>query len=102
VTATERPPKERAADLLAAMSFEEKIALAVHDFDAVAHLGIPPLRYTDGPNGIRGPDNVTAFPASLAWPQPSTSDWPPPTAPRSPRRRATWHRHLLTAARPSR
>jgi beta-glucosidase len=66
VTATERPPKERAADLLAAMSFEEKIALAVHDFDAVAHLGIPPLRYTDGPNGIRGPDNVTAFPASLA------------------------------------
>jgi hypothetical protein len=37
VTATERPPKERAADLLAAMSFEEKIALAVHDFDAVAH-----------------------------------------------------------------
>jgi hypothetical protein len=35
------------------MSFEEKIALAVHDFDAVAHLGIPPLPYTDGPNGIR-------------------------------------------------
>jgi beta-glucosidase len=32
----------------------------------VAHLGVPALRYTDGPNGIRGPDNVTAFPASLA------------------------------------
>jgi hypothetical protein len=59
VTATERPPKERAADLLAAMSFEERIALAVHDFDAVAHLGIAPLRYTDGPNSIRGPENVT-------------------------------------------
>ena len=35
-------------------------------FEAVAHVGVPPLRDTDGPNGIRGPDNVTAFPASLA------------------------------------
>ena len=62
----DRPAKERADDLLAAMTFEEKVALALHDFGAVAHPGIPPLRYTDGPNGIRGPDNVTAFPASLA------------------------------------
>jgi hypothetical protein len=46
----ERPAKERVDDLLAAMSFDEKVALALHDFDAVAHLGIPPLRYTDGPN----------------------------------------------------
>ena len=43
------------------MTFDEKVAVALGDFDAVAHLGIPPLRYTDGPNGIRGPDNVTAF-----------------------------------------
>jgi beta-glucosidase len=57
---------ERADQLLAKMTFEEKVALAVHDFEAVAHLGIPALRYADGPNGIRGPDNVTAFPASLA------------------------------------
>jgi beta-glucosidase len=48
------------------MTFDEKVAVALGDFDAVAHLGIPPLRYADGPNGIRGPDNVTAFPASLA------------------------------------
>jgi beta-glucosidase len=48
------------------MTFEEKVAVALGDFDAVAHLGVPPLKYTDGPNGIRGPDNVTAFPASLA------------------------------------
>jgi beta-glucosidase len=48
------------------MTSEEKVALAVHDFEAVAHLGIPALRYADGPNGIRGPGNVTAFPASLA------------------------------------
>jgi hypothetical protein len=88
VTATEGP--EGACRRPAGRKdFEEKIALAVHDFDAVAHLGIPLLRYTDGPNGIRGPDNMTAFPASLTWPQPSTSDWPPPSAPRSPRRRAT-------------
>jgi beta-glucosidase len=58
--------RERADQLLAKMTFEEKVALAVHDFDAVAHLGVPALRYADGPNGIRGPDNVTAFPASLA------------------------------------
>jgi beta-glucosidase len=57
---------ERAGRLLARMTSEEKVALAVHDFEAVAHLGIPALRYADGPNGIRGPGNVTAFPASLA------------------------------------
>jgi beta-glucosidase len=58
--------RERADGLLAAMTFDEKVAVALGDFEAVAHLGVPPLRYADGPNGIRGPDNVTAFPASLA------------------------------------
>jgi beta-glucosidase len=58
--------RERADQLLAKMTFEEKVAVGLGDFEAVAHLGVPPLRYTDGPNGIRGPDNVTAFPASLA------------------------------------
>jgi beta-glucosidase len=57
---------ERADKLLAEMSFEDKVAVALGDFDAVAHLGVPALRYADGPNGIRGPDNVTAFPAALA------------------------------------
>jgi hypothetical protein len=47
------------------MILEEKVAVALGDFDAVVHLGVPPLQYTDGPNGIRGPDNVTAFPALL-------------------------------------
>jgi beta-glucosidase len=56
----------RARELVAAMRFEEKVAVALGSFEAVAHLGVPGLRYTDGPNGIRGPDNVTAFPASLA------------------------------------
>ncbi|HEY3144238.1 MAG TPA: glycoside hydrolase family 3 C-terminal domain-containing protein [Acidimicrobiales bacterium] len=62
----DRPAKKRAQARWAAMTFDEKVAVALGDFDAVAHLGIPPLQYTDGPNGIRGPDNVTAFPASLA------------------------------------
>jgi hypothetical protein len=61
-----RTARERAGQLLAALTFDEKVALALGDFEAVAHLGIPALRYADGPNGIRGPDNVTAFPASLA------------------------------------
>jgi beta-glucosidase len=61
-----RTAGERADGLLAEMTFEEKVAVALGDRDAVAHLGVPALRYADGPNGIRGPDNVTAFPASLA------------------------------------
>lgn len=61
-----RPARGRADDLLARMTLDEKVAVALGDFEAVAHLGIPPLRYADGPNGIRGPDNVTAWPASLA------------------------------------
>ena len=35
--------RERAADLLAAMTFEEKVAVGLGDFEAVAHLGVPPL-----------------------------------------------------------
>jgi beta-glucosidase len=61
-----RPARGRADDLLARMTLDEKVAVALGDFEAVAHLGVPPLRYADGPNGIRGPGNVTAFPASLA------------------------------------
>ena len=45
----DRPANERAERCCAAMTFEEKVAVALHDFAAVAHLGIPPLRYTDGP-----------------------------------------------------
>lgn len=61
-----RPPRERAELLLAALTFDEKVAIGLGEFETVEHLGVPALRYTDGPNGIRGPDTVTAFPASLA------------------------------------
>ncbi|HEU4422548.1 MAG TPA: glycoside hydrolase family 3 N-terminal domain-containing protein, partial [Pilimelia sp.] len=60
------PPEQRAKALLAAMTLEEKIAVALRDFGPVARHGIPPLVFTDGPNGIRGPENVTAFPGALA------------------------------------
>ena len=63
VTAT---PEERAEALRAAMTFDEKVGIALGEFETVAHLGVPRLTYTDGPNGIRGPDTVTAFPAALA------------------------------------
>ena len=59
------PPERRADTLLAALTAEDKIAIAMGEFEKVAHLGMPALRYTDGPNGVRGPDTVTAFPAFL-------------------------------------
>jgi beta-glucosidase len=58
-------PRVRTEALLAAMTPEEKIAVALCDFARVAHLGVPALVFTDGPNGIRGPENVTAFPGAL-------------------------------------
>ena len=58
-------PDVRTEALLAAMTMEEKIAVALCDFAQVAHLGVPALVFTDGPNGIRGPNNVTAFPGAL-------------------------------------
>jgi hypothetical protein len=48
------------------MADQDKLAIAMGEFEKVARLGLPPLRYTDGPNGIQGPDTVTAFPAALA------------------------------------
>jgi hypothetical protein len=57
-------PGQRADSLLGMMTFEEKVGVALGDFETVAHFGVPPLKYTERPNGIRGPDNVTAFPAA--------------------------------------
>src|SRR6202044_1071483 len=57
---------DRAAGLVAKMSLADKIALACHDFAAVAHLGLPALRFTDGGNGIRGANGATGFPACVS------------------------------------
>jgi hypothetical protein len=49
-----RPAAERVAALLAVMTFDQKVALALSDVEALADLGLPPLVYTDSGNGIRG------------------------------------------------
>ena len=56
----------RAAELLAAMSLEQKLTLVAGGGAGIPALGVPPLRFTDGPNGIGdGATRVTAFPAAI-------------------------------------
>ena len=57
---------DRAGDIVAKMSLEDKVALACADFAAVAHLGLPPLSFTDGANGVRVAEDATAFPACVS------------------------------------
>jgi beta-glucosidase len=57
---------DRAADIIAKMSLEDKVALACGDFAAVAHLGLPALSFTDGGNGVRVAGDATAFPVCLS------------------------------------
>lgn len=56
----------RAAGIVARMTLADKIALACADFAAVAHLGLPPLSFTDGGNGVRVAGDATAFPACVS------------------------------------
>lgn len=56
---------DRAAGLVATMSVADKVALACGDFAAVAHLGLPPLSFTDAGNGVRVSQDATAFPVCL-------------------------------------
>ena len=58
--------EDRAAGIVARMSLADKIALACADYAAVAHLGLPPLSFTDGGNGVRVADDATAFPACVS------------------------------------
>lgn len=61
--AAARSPEERASKLVAQMTQDEKISLAASGETGVPRLGIPPLVFIDGPNGIgHGATNVTAFP----------------------------------------
>jgi beta-glucosidase len=57
---------DRTAGIVEKMSVADKIALACHDFAAVAHLGLPALSFTDGGNGVRVADDATAFPACVS------------------------------------
>lgn len=68
------PMEKRIDDLIGHMTLEEKIAIIrgdkepgnyVVDTGAVPRLGIPALKMTDGPNGVRWGTN-TAFPTGVA------------------------------------
>ncbi|MFD3531877.1 glycoside hydrolase family 3 protein [Streptomyces sp. NPDC058664] len=66
ITATDPRVFERADALLARMTAAEKEALVRCDFAALGHLGIPALTMVDASAGLRGEQNVTAFPVPLA------------------------------------
>jgi beta-glucosidase len=60
-----QPPLTRANELLAALSFDQKVDLALNDFSSTASLGVPPIVFDDGPAGVRA-DGTTS------WPSPQT------------------------------
>jgi beta-glucosidase len=60
---TSQPPGQRAAELLAAMTSEQKVAMALGDYASLASLGVPTLPSDDGPSGIRA-DGTTSFPSA--------------------------------------
>src|SRR5215212_3832439 len=59
------PASARAEALLDAMTPAQRVSLALGDFDAVASLGIPAIRSTDGPNGVRD-TGTTSLPSAQA------------------------------------
>ncbi len=67
-----RPLEERAADLLGRLELEEKIALMAGSAPFVLHgierLGVPAVRVTDGPTGVRSNEGeaATVFPVGVA------------------------------------
>jgi beta-glucosidase len=58
-----QPPGQRADELLAAMTFDQKVALALGDFGSLAGLGVPALPSDDGPSGVRA-TGTTSFPSA--------------------------------------
>lgn len=70
---TSLSPDQRAASLVAAMTFDEKIQFVSglgsanrYRRTGIARLGIPPYIAKDGPIGVTAPLPSTAFPASLS------------------------------------
>jgi beta-glucosidase len=67
-----RPLEERVADLMARLTLEEKVALLAgaepFALAPVARLGVPSLRVTDGPTGVRSNEGkpATIFPVGIA------------------------------------
>ena len=61
----DQPPGVRANELLAALSTDQKIQLALGNFAALASFGVPELKADDGPDGLRNP-GTTAMPSGQA------------------------------------
>ena len=67
-----RPLEDRVADLMARLTLEEKVSLcagaAAFSLEPVPRLGVPALRMTDGPTGIRSASGhvATVFPVGVA------------------------------------
>jgi beta-glucosidase len=60
-----QPPEARANELLAALSTDQKIQLALGNFAALKSFGVPVLKADDGPDGLRNP-GTTAMPSGQA------------------------------------
>ena len=66
------PVEARVADLMAQLTLDEKIALLAGESSMTLHgvprLGIPGIRVTDGPTGVRSPEGkpATVFPVGVA------------------------------------
>src|SRR3954447_20463223 len=58
-----QPPAQRAAELLTAMTSDQKVAMALGDYASLASLGVPTLPSDDGPSGIRA-NGTTSFPSA--------------------------------------
>jgi beta-glucosidase len=67
-----RPLEDRAMDLAARLTLEEKVALmagaAAFTLEGVERLGVPRINVTDGPTGVRSNEGVpaTVFPVGVA------------------------------------
>ena len=60
-----QPAQVRAGELLAALTTDQKIQLALGNFAALASFGVPLLNADDGPDGLRNP-GTTAMPSGQA------------------------------------
>jgi hypothetical protein len=60
---TSQPPGQRADELLAAMTPDQKVAMALGDYASLASLGVPTLPSDDGPSGIRAA-GTTSLPSA--------------------------------------
>ena len=76
-----RPVEERVEDALSRMTLEEKVSLMAGQKDgfqtaAIERLGIPSIRFADGPQGVRNKTKSTFYPCGMSL----ASTWNPELA----------------------